>query len=218
MSLPILPILPSMRSSLTCGLFSISCAIFSEDGALVANAPHGQSFFRDSLRGPYWSDISAFIVPVHLGSMGYAVKYQADLLKGKMRPGDVIVSNHPEGPSDMTSSSGSRLTDEFLLHSRRNSPAGHHRHLPRYLRAPASVCRPLLTLPNFPVWDGEPGSEEIAFFACARGHHIEYVDTHSFTCQEEADRPLALQYRRTGRKLDVAGYHRALAGGCPHSF
>lgn len=47
--------------------------------------------------------------------MGYAVKYQADLLKGKMRPGDVIVSNHPEGPSDMTSSLRSRLTDNSLF-------------------------------------------------------------------------------------------------------
>ncbi|KAI0165749.1 Hydantoinase B/oxoprolinase-domain-containing protein [Xylariaceae sp. FL1272] len=52
-----------------------SCAIFGPDGDLVANAPH---------------------VPVHLGSMSYAVKYQHELHKGKLRPGDVIVSNHPE--------------------------------------------------------------------------------------------------------------------------
>lgn len=52
-----------------------SCAIFSPDGELVANAPH---------------------VPVHLGSMSYAVKYQHSLHKGNMRPGDVLVSNHPE--------------------------------------------------------------------------------------------------------------------------
>lgn len=52
-----------------------SCAIFSPDGELVANAPH---------------------VPVHLGSMSYAVKYQHELHRGKLRPGDVIVSNHPE--------------------------------------------------------------------------------------------------------------------------
>ncbi|TPX13720.1 uncharacterized protein E0L32_005923 [Thyridium curvatum] len=52
-----------------------SCAIFSPDGELVANAPH---------------------VPVHLGSMSFAVKYQHELHKGKLRPGDVIVTNHPE--------------------------------------------------------------------------------------------------------------------------
>lgn len=51
-----------------------SCAIFSPDGELVANAPH---------------------VPVHLGSMSYAVRYQHDLHRGKLRPGDVLVSNHP---------------------------------------------------------------------------------------------------------------------------
>lgn len=52
-----------------------SCAIFSPDGELVANAPH---------------------VPVHLGSMSYAVKYQHELHRGKLRLGDVVVSNHPE--------------------------------------------------------------------------------------------------------------------------
>lgn len=52
-----------------------SCAIFSPDGELVANAPH---------------------VPVHLGSMSYAVRYQHQLHRGKLRLGDVLVSNHPE--------------------------------------------------------------------------------------------------------------------------
>ncbi|WVQ85372.1 hypothetical protein IAT38_007537 [Cryptococcus sp. DSM 104549] len=52
-----------------------SCAIFGPDAALVANAPN---------------------VPVHLGSMQYAVKFQADLHKGKLRPGDILVSNHPK--------------------------------------------------------------------------------------------------------------------------
>jgi 5-oxoprolinase (ATP-hydrolysing) len=52
-----------------------SCAIFGSDAGLVANAPH---------------------VPVHLGSMSYAVKYQHEVRKGDLRPGDVLVSNHPE--------------------------------------------------------------------------------------------------------------------------
>lgn len=51
-----------------------SCALFSPDGGLVANAPH---------------------VPVHLGSMQFAVKYQHKLWEGKLDDGDVLVSNHP---------------------------------------------------------------------------------------------------------------------------
>ena len=35
-------------------------------------------------------------MPVHLGSMQYAVKGQAELHKGQLRPGDVLVSNHPK--------------------------------------------------------------------------------------------------------------------------
>ncbi|KAI1336859.1 Hydantoinase B/oxoprolinase-domain-containing protein [Xylariaceae sp. FL0016] len=64
-----------------------SCAIFSPDGELVANAPH---------------------VPVHLGSMSYAVKYQHNLHRGKLRPGDVLVSNHPE-------SGGTHLPDITVI-------------------------------------------------------------------------------------------------------
>ncbi|EEP76047.1 5-oxoprolinase [Uncinocarpus reesii 1704] len=52
-----------------------SCALFDSDGGLVANAPH---------------------LPVHLGSMSTCVRTQANIWKGKLKPGDVIVSNHPE--------------------------------------------------------------------------------------------------------------------------
>ncbi|KAL2864050.1 Hydantoinase B/oxoprolinase-domain-containing protein [Aspergillus lucknowensis] len=54
-----------------------SCAIFSADGGLVANAPH---------------------IPSHLGSMSSAIAYQAKRYKESgepLRPGDVIISNHP---------------------------------------------------------------------------------------------------------------------------
>ncbi|TLD20876.1 5-oxoprolinase (ATP-hydrolysing) [Venturia nashicola] len=52
-----------------------SCAIFSADGGLVANAPH---------------------IPGHLGSMSYAIAYQARLYRaGELKPGDVLLSNHP---------------------------------------------------------------------------------------------------------------------------
>ncbi|UZJ55354.1 hypothetical protein CBS101457_004674 [Exobasidium rhododendri] len=71
-----------------------SCALFSPDGGLVANAPH---------------------LPVHLGSMSFAVQYQiARLKEGKhggdqdedkgINKGDVILANHP-------SAGGSHLPD-----------------------------------------------------------------------------------------------------------
>ena len=52
-----------------------SCALFDSAGGLVANAPH---------------------LPVHLGSMSTCVKRQAEIWKGRLVEGDVIVSNHPE--------------------------------------------------------------------------------------------------------------------------
>jgi 5-oxoprolinase (ATP-hydrolysing) len=52
-----------------------SCALFDTTGGLVANAPH---------------------LPVHLGSMSTCVKRQAEIWKGKLKRGDVIMSNHPE--------------------------------------------------------------------------------------------------------------------------
>ncbi|KAJ5484299.1 Hydantoinaseoxoprolinase N-terminal [Penicillium expansum] len=51
-----------------------SCAVFSPDGKLVANAPN---------------------VPVHLGSMEYAVRYQHEKFGGNLKPGDHILTNHP---------------------------------------------------------------------------------------------------------------------------
>ena len=51
-----------------------SCALFDADGGLVANAPH---------------------LPVHLGSMSTCVQKQAEIWKGKLSKGDVLVSNHP---------------------------------------------------------------------------------------------------------------------------
>ncbi|KAF4750019.1 hypothetical protein FOZ62_007481 [Perkinsus olseni] len=52
-----------------------SCAVFGPDGGLIANAPH---------------------IPVHLGAMQEAVKIQLSLWEGKLKHGDVLVSNHPQ--------------------------------------------------------------------------------------------------------------------------
>ena len=54
-----------------------SCALFTADGGLVANAPH---------------------IPVHLGAMQSAVTFQVEHWKDKggIQEGDVLVSNHPQ--------------------------------------------------------------------------------------------------------------------------
>lgn len=52
-----------------------SCAIFSPDGHLVANAPH---------------------IPIHLGSMQFAIQAQHRHWRGRLRDGDVLLTNHPQ--------------------------------------------------------------------------------------------------------------------------
>ncbi|UOH80530.1 hypothetical protein LQV05_003184 [Cryptococcus neoformans] len=51
-----------------------SCALFSHTGDLVANAP---------------------FIPVHLGSMSFAVKYQLQHWKSDLKSGDVLLANSP---------------------------------------------------------------------------------------------------------------------------
>lgn len=64
-----------------------SCALFSPDGGLVANAPH---------------------VPVHLGAMSSTVVWQLDYWGDNLREGDVLVTNHP-------SAGGSHLPDITVI-------------------------------------------------------------------------------------------------------
>lgn len=56
-----------------------SCALFTSDGGLVANAPH---------------------IPVHLGAMQSAVRFQVEYWNSEgregIKEGDVFVSNHPQ--------------------------------------------------------------------------------------------------------------------------
>lgn len=52
-----------------------SCALFDPLGGLVANAPH---------------------LPVHLGAMSEAVRYQVKYWGNDLTEGDVLVSNHPQ--------------------------------------------------------------------------------------------------------------------------
>ncbi|CAO3686643.1 unnamed protein product [Umbelopsis ramanniana] len=51
-----------------------SCALFGADGGLVANAPH---------------------IPVHLGALSHAVRWQTSYYGDDLKEGDVIMTNHP---------------------------------------------------------------------------------------------------------------------------
>lgn len=64
-----------------------SCALFAPDGDLVANAP---------------------FIPIHLGSMSFAVRYQMQLHGKDLKPGDVFMTNSP-------SAGGSHLPDITII-------------------------------------------------------------------------------------------------------
>ncbi|XP_055614300.1 5-oxoprolinase [Uranotaenia lowii] len=64
-----------------------SCALFGPDGGLVSNAPH---------------------IPVHLGAMQETVQYQIKVRGNTIKPGDVILSNHPQA-------GGSHLPDLTVI-------------------------------------------------------------------------------------------------------
>lgn len=61
---------PSIKERL-----DFSCAVFSPDGKLVANAPH---------------------IPIHLGSMQFAIQAQHEHWAGRLVDGDVLMTNHPQ--------------------------------------------------------------------------------------------------------------------------
>ncbi|KAJ7705440.1 Hydantoinase B/oxoprolinase [Mycena rosella] len=64
-----------------------SCALFAPDGDLVANAP---------------------FIPIHLGSMSFAVKYQMNLYGKTLKEGDVLMTNSPHA-------GGSHLPDITVI-------------------------------------------------------------------------------------------------------
>lgn len=64
-----------------------SCALFGADGGLVSNAPH---------------------IPVHLGAMQETVQYQMKVRGDSLKPGDVLLANHPKA-------GGSHLPDLTVI-------------------------------------------------------------------------------------------------------
>lgn len=110
-----------------------SCAIFDSGGGLVANAPH---------------------LPVHLGSMSTCVRTQAKIWEGKLKKGDVILSNHPSKPSrhqDVTRPTR-QVTDRSIFLVKGGT------HLPD------------LTV-LMPAFDDK--GEKILFYAASRAHHAD---------------------------------------------
>lgn len=83
-----------------------SCAIFTPEGDLVANAPH---------------------VPAMIGSMAFAVRGQISQWKGKLKAGDVLLSNAP-GKFYSLLNDGGISADIEMARVWRSSLAGSHYH------------------------------------------------------------------------------------------
>ncbi|EJT98041.1 Hydantoinase B/oxoprolinase [Dacryopinax primogenitus] len=137
-----------------------SCALFAPDGDLVANAP---------------------FIPVHLGSMSFAVKYQMKLLGDNLKEGDVLMTNSPRA-------GGSHLPDITIItpvfpaataHSDSSVPAkpifftasrGHHADVGGIL--PGSMPPTSTTL-------ADEGAEIISF-KLVRGGHFDTPQLHQY--------------------------------------
>ena len=63
-----------------------SCAIFAPNGDLIANAPRNVATFHYFIKFL----MTASDLPVHLGSMSFAVRWQQQHLKSDIQEGDVI--------------------------------------------------------------------------------------------------------------------------------
>ncbi|KAK2023308.1 hydantoinase B/oxoprolinase [Colletotrichum zoysiae] len=106
-----------------------SCAIFSPSGKLVANAPH---------------------IPIHLGSMQFAIQAQHRLWEGKLRPGDVLLTNHPQW-------GGTHLPDLTVV-------------TPVFVDSDPS---PADDDDDDAAAGAAPRRQEIAFYVASRGHHTD---------------------------------------------
>ncbi|KZP10986.1 Hydantoinase B/oxoprolinase [Athelia psychrophila] len=102
-----------------------SCALFAPDGDLVANAP---------------------FIPIHLGSMSFAVKYQMKLHGATLKEGDVLMTNSPWA-------GGSHLPDITII-----TPV----FAPKPKRPSAA-----------PAPSQQEQDKEIIFFVASRGHHAD---------------------------------------------
>ncbi|MGE0652667.1 MAG: hydantoinase B/oxoprolinase family protein, partial [Alphaproteobacteria bacterium] len=139
-----------------------SCALFDGEGGLIANAPH---------------------VPVHLGSMGEAVRSilrrrgegdaGAETGVGTELPGD---SGRPEWAarrglfSDLSAAGGGLKPGQVYVH---NAPYDGGTHLPDI-----TVIRPMFASELGGMDDASGDAIRPLFFLAARGHHADVGGTH----------------------------------------
>jgi 5-oxoprolinase (ATP-hydrolysing) len=139
-----------------------SCALFDGEGGLVANAPH---------------------VPVHLGSMGEAVRsilrrrsnagaHAEDAARPGLTGGEGGTAGavRPGLFSDLSASGGGLAPGQVYVH---NAPYDGGTHLPDI-----TVIRPVFASELGPA-DGSPrDAAKPLFFLAARGHHADVGGTH----------------------------------------
>jgi 5-oxoprolinase (ATP-hydrolysing) len=134
-----------------------SCALFSANGDLVASA-HAAYLTYQYANSTWNSDCvqaNAPFIPVHLGSMSFAIKYQLDLLGPSLKPGDVLLANSPVA-------GGSHLPDLTVI-------------TPVFASSPSSRDSSTSTSSSGDQNEdiSDAGKQEIIFFTASRGHHAD---------------------------------------------
>jgi 5-oxoprolinase (ATP-hydrolysing) len=128
-----------------------SCALFDQEGNLIANAPH---------------------MPVHLGSMGESIKTVIRENAGRMSPGDVFVLNDPYH-------GGTHLPDVTVITPvYLGAERPHPNPPPKGEGAGAGRKAPGSSLPP-PSQEGRGGGtpERPLFYVGSRGHHADIGGT-----------------------------------------
>lgn len=147
-----------------------SCALFTADGGLVANAPH---------------------IPVHLGAMQSAVRFQVEYWNSEgregLQEGDVLVSNHPQlaGGSHLPGKYSCKKVTEGL---RKSNPSAFN------IFADITVITPVFH------------EGKIIFFLASRGHHADIggispgsMPPHSKCLEDEGAMIIAFKLVRDGK-------------------
>ncbi|HBY79925.1 MAG TPA: 5-oxoprolinase, partial [Cyanobacteria bacterium UBA11148] len=128
-----------------------SCAIFDQQGQLVANAPH---------------------IPVHLGSMSESIRSLIEAHGNTLKPGDVYVLNNPYNGGthlpDITV-----ITPVFLPEKPTHTPSPHPLHpLQNPLPHPLHPLQNPLPHPLNPLQNPLPHPLPM-FYVASRGHHAD---------------------------------------------
>jgi 5-oxoprolinase (ATP-hydrolysing) len=124
-----------------------SCAIFDNQGQLVANAPH---------------------IPVHLGSMSESVQSLIDAKGEELKPGDVYVLNNPYN-------GGTHLPDitvitPVFIQSKNNQESSN---LPLANRNDRSFSEDEEDGRGIKQSDSDENQQTLQFYVASRGHHAD---------------------------------------------